>query len=990
MEELGPTGQLGPRSEIWSPEACWPHLKFSEGPGSQQDHTQTFECLQPVLHVCFDRPRSLFYFLSRVARDQDHTAQQGRFNSFKNSAPVQQGSNKGFEVVLCRNRNKSQHTLNGNTRTTLCLNTLIPEPSYPRALLLSFRPDHPTQAQATKPHLKPPYSLLPTLVDRPLTTPQGSLGFHRHHSVSRSGRRIKIRNSDGSFTCYRRTKGRHAHRIQRINRIHNLGKPPTPPPRGVPGTALAVIEECPQRGGGKSKPQQGATKRAARRRAYRKWRREFAQRAGAGADTRADTPPSSSTQSTKTTQKTSKWYRQALHWQEHMKRNKKPKPPKSNTTPPLAYGAKMRIGALNVQGMADTLKLKTALQLMKESNLDVMMLSETKSTSYYSYISEQHLVILSGNHLDKHAGVGAIIHPRIRPHLADVIQLSSRIIHLTFNKRGGRVHVIGAYAPHSGLDLDTSRQPFWTSLENHLSTIPQPEPVYVVGDFNVRFQGTHSTDMGVLGPYTYGKGRQAIDHTASSNRSLCVHMLKQQNMVEVASYKTPNPVHQITYRDKAAPPSEWSQFILDPPVILQLWSHLQKNYGAHTIDIAAHIRSFLPLEQALPPTKKDPTPDPKRFQRLDHTFTRSQWLSSVNSCRSKLHTGFPTDHYLVVTEVQVKLATRIHAPRLRRPLNLSQVSVQQRAAFNSALAEQLGIKKQVDTPKPLDHTAKLTVFTDGSGTRGRCSPSTPAGWGWTASQGEDWLDACGPVITDHTHISYLGARVGSNNTGELCAIIEAILFGMEAEYTQLIIHSDSQWAINVLTGRWGAKTHKELVANGQRLLKHSGLDIQLHWIKGHSGKTGNERADRLAEEGKNRTDATGGRNIAMPLITPPTSNHTAPTEGFTAALSAAANATFRPHTRLPRTPWIQDATLQALDAARKAQAMQADNYAQLRNTAKRMARKDRVKWVHDQLALDPAGTRSTVWNVMRRQRKGFTGKRNQLIQNGKAQPWFQR
>ena len=137
--------------------------------------------------------------------------------------------------------------------------------------------------------------------------------------------------------------------------------------------------------------------------------------------------------------------------------------------------------------------------------------------------------------------------------------------------------------------------------------------MYVVGDFNVRFQGTHSTDMGVLGPYTYGKGRQAIDHTASSNRSLCVHMLKQQNMVEVASYKTPNPVHQITYRDKTAPPSEWSQFILDPPVILQFWSHLQKNYGAHTIDIAAHIRSFLPLEQALPPTKKDPTPRPETF-----------------------------------------------------------------------------------------------------------------------------------------------------------------------------------------------------------------------------------------------------------------------------------------------------------------------------------------------------------------------------------------
>ena len=64
------------------------------------------------------------------------------------------------------------------------------------------------------------------------------------------------------------------------------------------------------------------------------------------------------------------------------------------------------------------------------------MLRETKSTSDYSYISEQHLVILSGSNKDKHEGVGAIVHPRIRPHLADIVQVNSRIMHLKINKRG--------------------------------------------------------------------------------------------------------------------------------------------------------------------------------------------------------------------------------------------------------------------------------------------------------------------------------------------------------------------------------------------------------------------------------------------------------------------------------------------------------------------------------------------------------------------------
>ena len=243
--------------------------------------------------------------------------------------------------------------------------------------------------------------------------------------------------------------------------------------------------------------------------------------------------------------------------------------------------------------MADTLKLKNLIMMMSEHSLDVLMLSETKSTNYYSYTSEQHLVVLSGNNREKHAGVGAIVHPRIRPHLADVVQVNNRILHLTFNKKGGRIHVIGCYAPHSGLDLDTSRQPFWDTLENYVSKIPQPEPVYLTGDFNVRFQAQHRHDEGVTGPYTYGKGSLFIDHTASSNRSLCVQSMNLLDMVEVASYRTPAPVHHITYRDKAAPPPDWSQFVLDPLILQQLYTKLHWELGALSLEVASHIRSGL-------------------------------------------------------------------------------------------------------------------------------------------------------------------------------------------------------------------------------------------------------------------------------------------------------------------------------------------------------------------------------------------------------------
>ena len=180
------------------------------------------------------------------------------------------------------------------------------------------------------------------------------------------------------------------------------------------------------------------------------------------------------------------------------------------------------MASLNVQGFADTLKLKNSIQMMREHNLGVLFLSETKSTSYYSYNSEGHLVVLSGNYREKHAGVGVIIAPKLRPYLLDIIQISPRIIHVTFKKKGGNVHLIGTYAPHSGHDLEEVRQPFWGQIEEHVTKIPQPEPVYITGDFNVRFQGRHPNDEGVLGKFVYGKGKKAIDHNANSNRSLCI------------------------------------------------------------------------------------------------------------------------------------------------------------------------------------------------------------------------------------------------------------------------------------------------------------------------------------------------------------------------------------------------------------------------------------------------------------------------------------
>ena len=124
-------------------------------------------------------------------------------------------------------------------------------------------------------------------------------------------------------------------------------------------------------------------------------------------------------------------------------------------------------------------------------------------------------------------------------------------------------------------------------------------------------------------------------------------------------------------------------------------------------------------------------------------------------------------------------------------MDFSKVNQTLRDEFNRALEkppETLGA-----TP---DHTAKIAFYTDGSGSKGKCTRLTPAGWGWCSRQGNDWLVASGPVNTDPQHLKFIGAQPSrSNNTGELTAIIEALLFALEHDYGDVVIHSDSKWAI---------------------------------------------------------------------------------------------------------------------------------------------------------------------------------------------------
>ena len=85
---------------------------------------------------------------------------------------------------------------------------------------------------------------------------------------------------------------------------------------------------------------------------------------------------------------------------------------------------------------------------------------------------------------------------------------------------------------------------------------------------------------------------------------------------------------------------------------------------------------------------------------------------------------------------------------------------------------------------------------------------------------------------------------GTNNIAELTAILRALEL-LKTTDIPVVIHSDSEYAIGVLTGRYRAKKNKELIARIQAVMRRF-KDLRFKKVRGHKGVPDNELVDSLA------------------------------------------------------------------------------------------------------------------------------------------------
>ena len=888
-----------------------------------------------------------------------------------------------WELLQQLLRNKLQHIKNGNT-TTLQLDLLIPHKytEYPQAtmeysfihqaklsrdFLLSQRPISPPKLPENSP--------FPQLTPRPKI---------------RTGRRVSYRFTDGRKVNYTRRPLRHFSASRPFRLPTNSQKDrPTPPPRGTPGPGQPGDEECitPPPPSSVHPLGLGARSRRLRRQLFRRWRRSVGgpilPEASGSALVKGGVPLKAVKSRRQTGVRNSYLFKTLILRPEQIGKQKKATPP-AVAPPPLPYGQPFKIGTQNVQGMAEILKHQSVLTLLRSRKLDVLFLTETRNTTYHQFTSEGHRFISNGSNKDKFAGVTAIIPPQTLPHLKDVVQHSARILQITLAASAGDVHLIGVYSPHNKRDVETSKLPFWDKLDSVLHKIPQPEPVYIIGDFNVRLQGRKPDEHHMLGPNVYGKGRLSILTTEGNNRELYLRFLSTSEAKDVLTYKQSNLLKHITYRDKSPPPLDWLTFSGDPIGWLPIWDRFQSlpQSENENLKVAGKVRDYLTCYSALVHEQQRPTIDPHRFQALDRLVTRSKWLPTVQQCQAVHSTGFVSDHYLLESVIRVKL--KAQPPSTIKPpaRDYSTIDYSAKTLFNHTFKK---CTKHKSIPNLNTTDANWAVYTDGSGSKGRCSATTPAGWGYTIiTTNQDSIASKGPVSTDPHAAVHLGATVGSNNTGELSAWMEAALYilTLTTPPKQISFYYDSRWMSDAVRGRSKAKRHKTMIKYARILLAElqNRTTVDWFWVKGHSGDHFNEIADRLAEEGKQIPDPMGGRHDITPLLTPSefiepvqSTDHSA-LERLNSTLVRALHKAESQHIpllkRKPKQPWMTQELLQQFHEVRHLKSIDHSAHIKKHKLLKKQARKIKREWTREQLLTDPNPSHTKIWKQVQSFKKG--------------------
>ena len=311
--------------------------------------------------------------------------------------------------------------------------------------------------------------------------------------------------------------------------------------------------------------------------------------------------------------------------------------------------SKTRIACWNVRSLGSLsdqcAPLQNVLATMKERNIDLLALSESRWPGSGICNVRSHTILHSGTPSSHVHGVAIILSPRAKSSwdAAGSIfhPISEHIMYIRLKSHMSFVSVIAVYAPtnpvNSTADAATPSEEFYNLLQSTLSLVPQNDLLIILGDFNARVGGDSHSWHSVIGSHTLGE--------RNDNGTRLLDFCANNHLIVSNTWFQHKPIHQATW-----------------------FRNGDRSRTGHMIDCI---------------------------------LVNSRFRSSVLDTRVYRNTYHESDHELVMSTFRFKIKSKRHQRRAPMQITMG-LPATTKASFQATLAASLSTDPQEDVQSSWD------------------------------------------------------------------------------------------------------------------------------------------------------------------------------------------------------------------------------------------------------------------------------------------------
>ena len=305
----------------------------------------------------------------------------------------------------------------------------------------------------------------------------------------------------------------------------------------------------------------------------------------------------------------------------------------------IAHGQEWKIASLNVNSIMKPALHKQIEDYMKQHDVAIMCLQETKVAKTTQYVVGDLLYVMHGHGKPEveYAGVGFVFRKDVRKYITGYrLGPNGRLLAVGIDTAPRRLTLMTIYAPHAKRP-EQERVNFYDTLGKWIQETHSKGALIAMGDYNARLHARLAGEDPAIGPHIYGAGRSHIwepRNQERTNRDLLIEMCMAHGLKVMNTWFQKPHSQKVTYRApevKRLPEGEGEP---DPP-------------GA-------------PGEEGAPspgPNAAERNWNPSKFAELDLCVVQERWKGMIHNVRSRTSASVNSDHFPLEVTVALKLAS---------------------------------------------------------------------------------------------------------------------------------------------------------------------------------------------------------------------------------------------------------------------------------------------------------------------------------------------